>query len=1050
MARYNAEEAGEGTFFEDKIGELLKRISLREVLQHLFPGQAFHYRKSIPCPFHQDSSPSGWLMSFKDRGDEYKCFGRCNLPRRGGNVIEILKHVKGCNDDSALQWLVDEKFLEQKDLGSIGNDLKEYAETTNFMEEFFATCNALLLQKITPNTEAVYKWFTETRQIEPGILPDFGVGAYDRDQLEMKYTRPVLEKYGLWAEGAYAHSIIFFYHLSPNTISHRCKLRQINGTSRDCMFIGTTRFQNETGIFGLNRWQHMINAEATKDVYLLEGETGTLQMQSAAWRAFSSANYLNVISRSGVGGLNDSTVRILRDVGIEAIHLFPDNDAGGHDMITSALKLIAPLPISVIWPADYQKGQDPDDYLKGKFSTGGVTVIQATLKGLVTSKYLLAAWLADRQLDEYQANPTDPIVLQKTRNMIVEAAARTALEGMELDDYVHQIQKVLPQFTRESLISEMRKYQAGHRREFKVGPGVRIMRSNDEYMMAVTEKSQDGPILKWRSILNMTITVNKMVLNGDGSEAYKEVTLRHAGKNNPSIIYPSHLEDQNSFISFLDKAYPGKLNHSDDFKKFYRQIINQDNYDAPQVYAFDSFGYRDKNKKDDPYEYLSPSVIISEGKVLPNTKYIAHIPQNQPCELYDFILAREELLIKQVNEAIELIMECLLKIHVPSVTYPLLAFVAGTFIDTLLGKSHGNYILALLGRYQTGKSRTAQAFLNFACNAMPGDGKNCIAVSSTLNASEKAFHHVCDAPGLLDDLKSVHFRISSIATALLQLIQNHFDRKGKSRLTRELGFRQAFPSRCGLILTGEAMPSKEGSFSSRMLNVNVPPGQYNSSLAKQFDENRHLLRIFTPHYIAYTQRLEKFPEPQLILPPNISSDRAFFCAKRIGCGLRLFLDFCVQWPGSPMSQKKADDIWQQFQVVLPSLIEENVIDTQASDDEHKFLSALAQIIQSGEGGYDDSAKGIKIGYLEGQTIVLFPDIVITIVKRYLSNMEFDKTQLYKNLKHLGYIYDSKTVRDPAFINPDKGMVNRGRAWVMDKLKLEELLGRVEAQGGQET
>jgi hypothetical protein len=150
-----------------------------------------------------------------------------------------------------------------------------------------------------------------------------------------------------------------------------------------------------------------------------------------------------------------------------------------------------------------------------------------------------------------------------------------------------------------------------------------------------------------------------------------------------------------------------------------------------------------------------------------------------------------------------------------------------------------------------------------------------------------------------------------------------------------------------------------------------------------------------------------------------------------------------------MSKQKADEIWEQFQVVLPSLIEENIVDTQASDDEHKFLSALAQIIQSGEGGYDDSCKGIKIGYLEGQTVVLFPDIVITLVKRYLNNMDFDKIQLYKNLRDLGYIHDSKTVRDPVFIKPDKGLVNRGRAWVMDKLKLEELLGRVESQGGQQ-
>ena len=1050
MSKISA-ETSDVAFFEDKVGDLLKRISLREVLQHLFPGQAFNYRKSIPCPFHQDTSPSGWLMSFNERGDEYKCFGRCNLPRRGGNVIDILKFMKGVSDDGALQWLIDEKFLDQKDLGAIGNDLKEYSETTTFFEDLFKFCNNALVQRVSKPNGLVYDWFVSARSIEPGILPDFGVGAYDRDQLELQFTKQVMEKYGIWAEGNYKNSIIFFYHLSPNTLSHRCKLRTIDGTSRDSIFIGSKQFQNETGIFGLNRWQHMINEQATKDVYLLEGETGTLQMQTAAWRAFSSANYLNVISRSGVGGLSDNTIRILKDVGVESLHLFPDNDAGGHDMITSALKLMSPLPISVIWPADYVKGQDPDDYLKNKFSTGGVVAIQATLKGLITSKYLLAAWLADRQLDEYRANPTDPIVIQKTRNLIVEAAAKTAIEGLELDDYIFQIQKTLPNFTRESLLTEMRKYQAGHRKEFKAGPGVRIMRSNDEYHMAQTEKTVNGPVTRWRPILNMTITVNKTIIKSDGSESYKEVTLRHAGRNHPTIITPEHLVDPNKFVGFLDSAVPGKLNHTDEFKKFYRQIINQDNYGAPEVYAFDSFGYRDKNKKDDPYEYLSPSVLISEGKVVPNTKYMSHIPSNQPCELYDFILPNAEIVDKKVNEGIDLIMQCLLDIHTRSITLPLLAFVAGTFIDTLLGKSYGNYILALLGRYQTGKSRTAQAFLNFACNAMPGDGKNCIAVSSTLNASEKAFYHIPDCPGLLDDLKSVHFKMTAVSSSLLQLVQNHFDRKGKSRLTRELNFRQMYPSRCGLILTGEALPAKEGSFSSRMLTLNVPPGQYNSVMGAQFDIHRNLLRILTPHYIAYTQRLDKFPAPEIKLPEGISAERAFFCAKRIGAAMRVFLDFCIQWPGSPMTQVKADNIWEQFVSVIPPLIEENIIDTAANDDEHKFLSTLAQLIQSGEGGYDDSTKGTKIGYIEGQTIVLFPDIVITMIKKYNNNMEFDKTQLYKNLRDLGYIYETKTVRDAAFTKgDDRGMVNRGRAWVMDKMKIEELLGRIEYQGGQET
>jgi hypothetical protein len=162
------------------------------------------------------------------------------------------------------------------------------------------------------------------------------------------------------------------------------------------------------------------------------------------------------------------------------------------------------------------------------------------------------------------------------------------------------------------------------------------------------------------------------------------------------------------------------------------------------------------------------------------------------------------------------IVEDLLRLHQPCVTYSLLAAVAAALLARF-APGADPFTLWLTGLTGAGKSFLAKLFMNFFGDFPVASGRFA-AWSATANYLQRQGYFFRDCLYLVDDYKPevvLHYQV-------VRVLQNYADRTGRGRLKVDATTNTTRPVRGLMVSTGEDVPEHTASAVARSIVIDVP------------------------------------------------------------------------------------------------------------------------------------------------------------------------------------------------------------------------------------
>jgi hypothetical protein len=425
--------------------------------------------------------------------------------------------------------------------------------------------------------------------------------------------------------------------------------------------------------------------------------------------------------------------------------------------------------------------------------------------------------------------------------------------------------------------------------------------------------------------------------------------------------------------------------------------------------------------------------MIADGEIKDNDKYYI---TNRSIHIYDFIPKP----IEHCKEAVEFIVKEVLPFHSYNLTLPLLGEIGRT---PLIHKiSDMLYVTFLRGPTGAGKSILSKIMMNFYADiSVVTDRLQSQGIKNfrdTINHIEKHGYHLQNLPMLLDDFK-IGMRSSN--EMAIKLIQGYYNQGGRGRLTQHIEERDAYFLRCNLWMTGENLPEGEQSVMERILIYQVNARDLKLDKVKSIEQSRALLRIFTPHYIAWTQTHGPQYFEAEIMHPRLSA-----YIKQNLTGLKTILAFMLdnKWITKTQFDEllglgiKATNL--AFDYTEASATSENVVESFLNDIRELISSKSCVILAHDEFLPDDKRESYKpvIGEYsaDNEKVYILPQKAIQEACRQLHHGEkkYTAKTLGVDLKEAGYLVEMEDRRPSVHKRFKNGVTS---AWVLNKKILFE-------------
>ena len=434
----------------------------------------------------------------------------------------------------------------------------------------------------------------------------------------------------------------------------------------------------------------------------------------------------------------------------------------------------------------------------------------------------------------------------------------------------------------------------------------------------------------WKPVSNFTIDYSKVIKSEDKTNVIG--TMRIEQEKTVPFIWDSKIPTNPQLLrEELGRICPTGLKLMPQHIHRIGVAINANNENTREYIGTDSIG-QNKNV------FLTRNYVICDGKIEKNEKYYI---TNKNISIYDFILKP----LEQCKEAVDFIINDVLPFHSYNLTLPLLGEIGR--VPLIHKISDLLYVTFLRGPTGHGKSVIQKIMMNFYANiGITTDKEQSQGIKNfrdTINHIEKHGYHLMDLPMMLDDFK-IGMRGSNAMA--IKLIQGYYNQGGRGRLTQRIEERDAYYLRCNLWMTGENLPGGEQSVMERILIYQVNLRDLHLEKLKEINQKRWLLRTFTPHYIAWTQK----NGPQMF-EAEIKHPRLSSYIKQNLTGTKTILSFMLdnKW----ITKDKFDELMElaikatnlAFDYTEASASSENIVESFLNDI-RELLSSKSCVLTS--------------------------------------------------------------------------------------------------------
>jgi len=450
---------------------------------------------------------------------------------------------------------------------------------------------------------------------------------------------------------------------------------------------------------------------------------------------------------------------------------------------------------------------------------------------------------------------------------------------------------------------------------------------------------------------------------------------------------------------------------------------------------YKTFGYYDN-------EFLSPSVIIRDGEIIPNKEKIV--------ELGDIPLDLKIISEERLKETAHHLKEDFLELTEHQVTYSILAQVHLAPIFPLLDKAE-RYALWLVGESGVGKTFTARLAQCFFGNFNSEDALN--NWSSTPNEIQWEGFFYNSAVYVIDD-----YKLGTTQTkGVIRILQSLSDGGGRRRLRANITKQQTYYIRGMVLATAQDLIENEDSVTARSIIVYFP------KLAQKVEKGKKCLKHcidypgYTAHFIAWSQKkgkeyfrkkkeeLEDFFRPRFKDLPNGGRIINNFSLNFLG--FWAMLEFWAEV--GIITKKESEAMYAEHQEIVKRLAEqmgEAIREERGSD---VFIKTLSELIYSGRVIIiglrshlnPENSRAHVVGFCkeeEPDKIYLYPGIAYQEINWFLQQSGRRFPVSVKTLAQ-------QLVEDGIILETEKGQVSkkvqylgqRRRCWVIAKNKLIE-------------
>ena len=528
----------------------------------------------------------------------------------------------------------------------------------------------------------------------------------------------------------------------------------------------------------------------------------------------------------------------------------------------------------------------------------------------------------------------------------------------------------------------------------------------------------------WKPVSNFLVEYNKVIKGEEKTNIIGNLRIEQDKKVN--FVWDSRIPTNPQLLKEeLGKLCPTGLKFMPEHIGRIGIAIGANNNGVREYIGTDSIGQKGDF-------FITKNFHIIGGKIEKNEKYFV---TNKNVSIYDFITKP----LAECGEIAKFIVEDILPFHSFNLTLPLLGEIGRVPLIPKIADML--YVTFLRGPTGHGKSLIEKIMMNFYADiAIVTDSHQSQGIKNfrdTINHIEKHGYHLENVPMMLDDFK-IGMRGSNALA--IKLIQGYYNQSGRGRLTQRIEERDAHYLRCNLWMTGENLPEGEQSVMERILIYQVNSRDLRLENLPKISQKRHLLRAFTPHYIAWTQ----IHGPQRF-EAEIKHPRLSAYIRQNLTGLKTILAFMLdnKW----ITQKKFDELLElgikatnlSFDYTESSATSENVVESFLNDI-RELISSKSCILLKDEGYDSDKRESYKpvIGeFSEDETkVYLMPQKTIQEACRQLHHGEkrYTAKTLAIDLKEAGYLVETEERRPSVRKKLKHGTTS---VWVLSKRMLME-------------
>lgn len=771
----------------------MNKGELFEVLAHLFPDHSFRWKRSPEsaiglCPFHEDRSPSLSLYKSKEVWRWW-----CHAEGIGGTAVNAVMRATGLSYHEANRWLSTNGYRPESE-----DDVKE-RERQEIYTKFHRYTNGLL---INDPRALKLRAYIQSRSIALELLPKSAIGFYpsveevemwleandvpDELRLEFIPKYPSGGRISASAAASARHSIIFFYRYGFDAFSClklRNVMKESPGEDKEVMMLGGTR--NKTR--GIGYFAPMLNYSRAEQALVVEGEFDAFAMYNISYRADKQAE--EPVYCFGSGGQMERGIKMMMNLGVTDIYVFPDNDAPGMDYVMS---IVVEHPNTyVIYPSgDYE---DPAEWA----TKHAISDLQQAYSERISAPI----WFGRKLAEKY--NTGTPEDEANVRAKLVEYARRLTPTGRE---------KFLGEFapianvTAESLMEEVTDnsdlyYKANY--------------SNDKDRFGIYMKVREAKGFRWEHISNFIIEITHDVMYDDGAgwDMERKIMLRMSLHNEvieSSIMY-TDFADYKRFEQFIMLKMGSKIWIKAGHTKFVYEsaqlLSNAAGTRKEDETVCRHTGWRDG-------KYYMPNGCIDADGFHSNDEISVRVELPNTMAMYNkYFLVPPHA---DIETPMKVVREGLFKAFPYYVTLTAFAHFMQAPLRYFFPESKAT-CLWIYGL--TGSMKTTYTGIMSSLYGDFVDGKSFQSwQGSTQNSIEKNGFYLKDAIYVIDDYKPISIKPENLVT----LIQNYGNGMGKSRMTASLETQKIFPIRGLMVSTAEDIPTGEASVIARTIQLHVP------------------------------------------------------------------------------------------------------------------------------------------------------------------------------------------------------------------------------------